>query len=300
MDGSILASDRPGHHREAFYTWVPLAIGLAVLYVPSFLDASRTLWPREEHGHGPIVLAISLWLLWQKRNSFVPAISKGAPVVGGLTLFFGLLLYVVGRSQDVDIFEIGSLIPVVAGLALVLRGGSALRALVFPLVFLLFLVPLPGIFLQVLTLSLKSNVSAVVEQFLHWAGYPIAREGVVLTIGQYQLLVADACSGLNSLISLSAMALLYVYLMGSRSWWRNAVLIASALPIAIAVNIVRVIALVLITYYFGDEAGQGFVHEWAGLLLFILGLTLLFLVDKILRLFGRVRPTAAHSHALNP
>jgi exosortase B len=278
----------PAERRQAIIAWLPLIIGSVALYLPSFADIARTLWPREEYEHGPIILAIALWLLWQKRHCFLPARdAAGAPVLGSITLVLGLLLYVVGRSQKIDVLEIGSLVPVIAGLALVLRGRQALRELLFPLLFMLFLVPVPGIILQTLTLSLKTNVSSIVEQVLHWAGYPIGREGVVLTIGQYQLLVADACSGLNSMISLSAMAVLYVYLTGSQSWWRNALLIASALPIAVAVNIVRVITLVLITYHFGDEAGQGFVHNWAGILLFILGLALLFLLDGILKRLAR-------------
>jgi exosortase B len=158
----------------------------------------------------------------------------------------------------------------------------AIRVLWFPLFFLLFLIPLPDMLVDVVTGPLKQQVSELSEMALYWAGYPIARSGVTLTIGQYQLLVADACSGLHSMFSLSAMGLLYLYIMQHRSWIRNGVLIASLLPIAFVANTVRVIILVLVTYHFGYEAGQGFVHKFAGILLFIFSLLFLVALDGLL------------------
>ena len=119
---------------------------------------------------------------------------------------------------------------------------------------------------------------------LYAVGYPIARSGVTLTIGQYQLLVADACSGLHSMFSLSAMGLLYFYLIRHSSIARNLILIAAILPMAFAANIVRVMALVLITYHFGNDAAQGFIHSFAGILLFIVALLGLMALDSLLGL----------------
>ncbi len=149
-----------------------------------------------------------------------------------------------------------------------------------------FLVPLPGFFVDALTGPLKQLVSAIAEQLLYAAGYPIARSGVVLTIGQYQLLVADACSGLNSMFSLSALGLLYLYLMRYKSWLHNGLLLASILPIAFCANIVRVMILMLVTYHFGDAAGQGLMHGFFGMVLFVIALLILFGFDSLLRLAG--------------
>jgi exosortase B len=188
------------------------------------------------------------------------------------------------------LFEVGSQIPVLLGAFLIISGLPLVRALWFPLFFLLFMVPLPGFLVDAVTGPLKGYVSALTEQILYFAGYPIARNGVVLTIGQYQLLVADACSGLHSMFSLSAMGLLYLYLMQRTSLARNLILIASILPIAFAANVIRVMILVLVTYHFGDEAGQGFVHDFAGILLFVVGLLFLFLLDGVLGFFFPDRP----------
>jgi exosortase B len=197
-------------------------------------------------------------------------------------LVFGLLLYVVGRSVGISIFEIGALVPILAGVLLAMRGWAALRAFWFLLLFIAYLVPLPSIFVDAVTGPLKNSVSAIAEQILYAAGYPIARSGVMLTIGQYQLLVADACSGLNSMFSLTAIGLLYLYLMRYKSWLHNGLILASLLPIAFCANIVRVMFLVLVTYHYGDAAGQGFLHGFSGIVLFTIALIIIVLLDAIL------------------
>jgi exosortase B len=272
-----------------YLKWIPIGLGLLLLYVPTFVDLGRGMWTRDEHMHGPIVLAVVLWLLWQKREVFVGASERARPLSGGLLLGFGLLLYVIGRSQDIVIFEVGSLILVLAGTLLAMSGWSVVKRLAFPLLYILFMLPLPGFIVDALTAPLKNHVSAIAESALYLIGYPIGRTGVVLTVGPYQLLVADACSGLHSLISMSAMGLLYVYLMGHSNLARNAVLISFLLPIAFLANVVRVVVLVLVTFHFGDEAGQGFIHDFSGIFLFIVGLLLLFAIDACLERFGFFR-----------
>jgi exosortase len=124
---------------------------------------------------------------------------------------------------------------------------------------------------------------------LYLFDYPIARTGVILTIGPYQLLVADACSGIHSIISLSALGFLYLYLMKHTSFARNAILVALVVPIAMLANVTRVMVLVLVTFHMGDEAGQGFVHGFAGMVLFVAALLLLFLVDAGLGLLRALK-----------
>jgi len=272
--------------RAAWWSWAPILVGLGALYVPTYLDLARTSWRTEEQSHGPLILAVSLFLMWRSRRALtMPAQHpQGAP--GGILLAVGLLSYTLGRSQDIPILEVGSQIPVMLGVLLIASGWRALRDAWFPVLFLLFLVPLPGILVDSLTLPLKQSVSVAAEQLLYAAGYPVARNGVVLTVGQYELLVADACSGLHSLFSLSALGLLYLYLVRHTSWIRNAVLALSILPIGFAANLLRVLVLVLITYHLGDAAGQGFLHGFAGIVLFVAALVMLVVVDQGL---GRVK-----------
>lgn len=274
-------------------TWWPVLLGLAAMYAPTYYDLANGLWNSEEHAHGPIVLIVALFLVWRSRAALLsPATEKSSPALGWAVLIPGLLIYALGRSQDIILFEVGSQIPVLIGALLITTGFPAVRAMWFPLFFLIFMVPLPGFIVDAATGPLKQYISVIAENILYAVGYPIARNGVVLTIGQYQLLVADACSGLHSMFSLSAMGLLYLYLMQRTSAARNIILIASILPIAFAANVVRVMILVLVTYHFGDEAGQGFVHDFAGILLFVVGLLFLFALDGLLGFIFPDKPAA--------
>jgi exosortase B len=240
------------------------------------------LWQEEAYAHGPLVAGIVAWLF--VRQSRPSSARPGVPtqLSGWVCLLAGLSAYVIGRSVGIAFIETSALIPIAAGLLLITAGVQALRSYWFALLFLFFLVPLPDFVLEAVTGTLKWRISWATELLLHAAGYPIARSGVMLSIGQYQLLIADACSGLNSLFSLGAMGLLYLYLQGYRSVARQAILLAAIVPIAIAANLLRVVVLVLLTYHFGDEAGQGFMHGAAGLFLFAVSLLILFGLDRLL------------------
>ena len=269
-----------------------LAIGLVVMFAPTGHALATKIWVRDEQGHGPIIVALVVWLVWQKRLSFTETDYRPA-FKSGLALFaLGLLMYVLGRSQAVLILETAALIPIFAALLLIFRGAQALKAFWFPLFFMLFMLPLPSTFVVTVTTPLKSAVSAVASSVMYELGYPIGRSGVVLTVGPYQLLVADACAGLNSMFTLEALGMLYMNLMRYTSIVRNVALAILIIPISFCANVIRVIILVLVTYHYGDAAGQGFVHGFAGMVLFIVALTLMLLVDSLMRL---ISPKPAHS-----
>lgn len=269
--------------------WLPFAIGIAALFAPTYVRLNDTLWNQEAYEHGPIIVLVFWWLIWRARGALAAAVAQPQPALGWPLLAAGLFMYFVGRTQNVALFEVAAQLPILAGALLILIGWQALRMLWFPLLFLIFLIPLPGFIIVGITGQLKQVVSAVAESLLYHVGYPVARDGVVITVGQYRMLVADACSGLNSMYSLSAMGLLYVHLMKHIDWRRNALLLLSVLPIAFVANVVRVIALILITYHLGDEAGQGFLHNAAGMSLFFVALAALFAFDWLLGLFFKRR-----------
>jgi exosortase B len=276
-------STTAGHSaRSSSGHWLLLLAGWAAMYGPTYWDLAGSIWRTDEQFHGVIFLVVIAWLIWDKRLAVIAAPSAPRALAGGLLFGFGLLLYIIGRSQDILLFEVGSQIPVLAGALLFLQGPGALRAVWFPILYFAFMVPLPGILVDAMTGPLKQWVSVIAEDILYAAGYPIARSGVMLSIGPYQLLVADACSGLHSMFSLSALGLLYMYMVARKSWLHNGIMLASILPIAFAANIVRVIALVLITYHLGNDAGQGFLHGFAGMVLIITALIFFFLLDGVL------------------
>ncbi|HEY8876228.1 MAG TPA: exosortase B [Roseateles sp.] len=262
-----------------------VVLGLLVAYLPEYVELSQTVWRSDEQGHGPIIFAVSLWLLYNLRHALVALQSRPATASAIVVLLVGALLFAFGRSQDIWIFSIGSQIWVLAGLVLLFKGWRGLRLIWFPLFFMLFMVPLPEALVATVTAPLKSAVSLVASNLLYLLGYPVGRSGVTLTVGQYQLMVADACAGLNSMFTLEALGMLYMNLMRYTSAARNVTLALALVPIAFCANIGRVMILVLVTYYFGDAAGQGFVHGFAGMVLFLLALMLMLSLDKLLNVF---------------
>ncbi len=262
-----------------------LLAGFALLYLPTYADLATTVWATDEQGHGPIILAVSLWLMYARRHDIAAVPSLPMPGLGWPIFVFAMLLFAFGASQQIIMFQAGSQILVLTSLVLIFRGMGALRAAWFPLFFLLFMVPLPEALVASVTAPLKSAVSAVASSLLYNLGYPVGRSGVVMTVGPYQLLVADACAGLNSMFTLEALGLLYMNLMNYTSVARNVTLAVLLIPISFAANIVRVMILVLVTYHFGDEAGQGFVHGFAGMVLFLVALMLMLVTDRFLGLF---------------
>ncbi|MCB1897532.1 MAG: exosortase B [Zoogloeaceae bacterium] len=257
---------------------------LLVAYVPSFVDLFQTLWATDQNAHGPIVLAVSLWFLWfrAKQVREEGLLAKPAPVAGWATTLLGVAAFVIGRSQGVYLLEVGSLVPVLVGMTLLFFGARILRRMWFAFFFMCFMVPLPGSIVDVLTQPMKIAVSWGAQHLLDALGYPVGRSGVVLTVGQYQLLVADACAGLNSLFTLEALGLLYMNVMRHESAARNAVLALLIVPISFCANLLRVVVLALITYHLGDAAGQGFLHGFSGMVLFITALLLIMAVDGVL------------------
>jgi exosortase B len=272
--------------RAELLVWLPIIVGLAVMYGPTLFELFKGPWSQDEQMHGPIVLGISVWLLYRNWGAMeLAAQGKRTSNWGWPVFVFGLFFYVLGRASETGFFEVGSVIWLLVGLLLITRGGAALKAQWFALFFMFFMIPLPGSVVDPVTLPMKMAVSYVAENVLFWAGYPIGRNGVILQIGQYMLLVADACAGLHTLLTLEALGLLYLNVVRRDSMFRNIGLASLIVPISFTANVIRVMTLTLITYHFGDAAGQGFLHGFAGMVLFLSALLLIIAFDNALQAF---------------
>lgn len=279
----ILPDRRLNDIKAAMPEWLPVILGLLAMYIPTFYNLAFDSWASEEQAHGPIVLALSVWLIYREWPAMMQASANAVPSAWGWpVLVIGLLAYVAGRSQHVVLLDAGSLVWMLAAILLLKRGTAGLRSLRFALFFMLFMIPLPESLVTAVTMPMKMAVSYVTEHILYWLGYPIARSGVILQIGQYQLLVADACAGLHTLLTLEALGLLYLHIMRHQSAVRNTVLAILIVPISFTANVIRVMTLTLVTYYWGDAAGQGFLHGFAGMVLFVTALTLILAADSLL------------------
>ncbi len=244
---------------------------------------ARTVWASEEQGHGPLVVLAASGLLAQQRRALAALKSPAVVWPGWIVVGVCLPLLAVGRSLGLATLEVLALLGCFSGVVTIFKGRSGLRLCGFALTFLLFAVPWPESLVVTLTQPLKSAVAAVSESLLHTAGYPVGRAGVAMTVGPYEVLVADACAGLNSMFVLEAVSVLYIKLFGSGDRMRGLGIALLAMPIAFAANVVRVLVLVLLLFHLGDDAARSFIHGFAGLLLMAVALLLTFAADIMLQ-----------------
>jgi len=283
--------------------WLPLPADLLILWAGLFAMFAPTLsvlfgggdaglWNKGEHSHGPIMFVVASWLL-HKRWSESPQVRNADRIAGSWlawpAFMLGLILYVSGRTLGIIYFEVSAFIPMMTAVILLYGGLSLLNKLKFPLFFFIFMVPLPGFIVDPISQFIKLRISVSVTEILWWLGYPISHTGVIISIGQYQLLVADACAGMRTLFMLEAMGIFYINVMRHASLMRNITLALLIIPISFTANLTRVMFLALLTYHFGDEVGQGFLHGFAGIFLFVVALLLIITVDAGLRKLAAAR-----------
>jgi len=262
---------------------LPIILGILVLYAPTVQHLFQTVWTAQDQAHGPMILFVVLYLFWTKKSEIKLTHGKSNALLGWSTLLFGLCVYIIGHSQDMIAFDVGSSLFVVIGILLIRGGLPLLKVCWFPIFFLLFMIPLPGALLDAITAPMKMAVSYVAEHVLYLFHYPVARSGVIIQIGQYKLFVADACAGMHTLLSLEALGLFYLSFVKHDSLARNLSLGLLIIPISFIANVIRVITLILVTYYYGDEVAQGFIHTFASVFLFAVALILIVSIDSAIQ-----------------
>lgn len=271
-----------------------LGFGCAMFVLPTMVRVARDTWSTEQGGHGPLVLATGLWALWRELKNANVERSPGNPAIGVplLALFVGF--FVAGRITGIIEIEAFSMYASLLAGAYLILGGRLMKKIWFPLAYLAFALPPPDTVVAAITQPIKIAISEWAVYLLYLFGYQVASSGAIIQIGQYQLLVAAACAGLNSIVTLTALCLFYVYLRHRSNVLALLIIALAAIPIAIVSNFVRVLVLVLVTYYFGDAAAQGFVHDFAGLLMFSVALLTIFAVDQLASpLVRRITPESA-------
>ena len=260
-----------------------LLFGVLALAIPTLLFVGRESWSTEQGAHGPIVLMTGFWLLFRLWPSAAPAANR--PPLWRVVLLLAIFLPAYALARVTQIVEVEGYMMYACVLTALYSvvGGTVMRMLWFPLFYLAFMFPPPDTIVAAITLPMKIGVSHAAISLLHFLGYPIAGEGVMIYIGQYELLVAAACSGLNSIISLSAISLFYIYIRHQAEWRYALLLTLLIVPVALIANLGRVLILILLTYHAGDAAAQGFLHNFAGISMFAIALLVIFGLDAILK-----------------
>ena len=243
------------------------------------VDVVRFGWTGEMGAHAPIILATGLWLLFITAKERQVEFERPRAMSAIAVLAILLPLYAAARITQITEVE-GFLMYacLIAALYSVI-GPRGIKALWFPLLYIAFIFPPPETIVTMVTFPMKLWISQSAVSALGFVGYPIGGQGVTINIGQYQLLVAAACAGLNTIISLSAISLFYVYVRHRADLLYVGILAVLIIPVALFANFLRVLILILLTYHFGEATGQGFMHDFAGLFMFVIALGVMFVLD---------------------
>jgi len=282
---------RPFWRCSGFWEALALAALATWLYLPILTHLVAQWWADPNFSHGFFVPAFSLFLLWQRRaklREIEPQPSSwGLPiVVGSLCL---LILGIFGAELFISRI---SLLVLIAGMTIFFRGWRTFRVVLFPLVFLVLMVPLPAIVFSQITFPLQILASKLSAWLLPFLGVPVFREGNVINLPAMPLEVAEACSGIRSLLSLITLAIMYGYLLEERVAVRIALALAS-IPIAVAANGLRIVGTGLLVQYWDPDKAEGFFHAFSGWLIFVVSLLILFVLHKCLNLLAHRKEAAA-------
>ncbi len=260
---------------------ITIAIALITVYFPIFTRLVDNWAHDDNYSHGFFIPAISLYMIYCIRHEFhdikIQPSNWGIPV-----LLLGLIQLLIGKIGSEFFLQRTSLIPVLIGLILFLLGSGYLKKMFFPIIFLIFMVPLPAVIWSKIAFPMQLFASNLTEQVILLIGIPILREGNILYLAETTLEVVDACSGLRSLLTLFALSATFAWFV-DLTRYRKCFLFLCAAPVAIFANIIRLTGTALLAHYFGERAAQGFLHEISGFITFFIGLFLLGIIYWLLQ-----------------
>jgi exosortase len=277
-------------HKVALWGAVLVGVLLSALYFRVLGRLVTEWWRDPDTSHGFLVPPFAAYLAWTNRERIRAA--KIQPSWAGVAVIaFGLAMLILGEYGAELFVSRVSLVVVMAGLTLCFGGSHLLKELRFSLLVLLLAIPLPAIIYNQVTFPLQILASKLASDLLPLFHVPVLREGNVIVLPTMRLEVAEACSGIRSLISLFTLAIFYGYFL-EKSVWRRTFLALSSIPIAIGANAVRILGTGLCVQYWDPDKAMGFFHEFSGWVVFVVSLSCLFAVHKLLTLFSPKRVIA--------
>ncbi|MFY9561020.1 MAG: exosortase/archaeosortase family protein [Terriglobales bacterium] len=280
MGDSVQVAPLEVRRQGGFFSGLPWWQGAALLLLIAWLYGSTLAhlfaqWMNDPYfQHGIFVPAFALFVLWQNRHQL--KLVSSAPSWTGLPLVVCALIVLMLGVMGAELFlSRVSLLLLLSGLIILFQGWPFFRAVLFPWAILILMIPIPTIILLRFTFPLQILASKLASGLLPLAGVPVLREGNIIQLPAMPLEVAEACSGIRSLLSLVTLAIIYGYLMESRKWVRI-LLVVSAVPIAVAANSLRIVGTGLLVQYWDPEKAEGFFHTFSGWLIFVVSLIMLF------------------------
>ena len=271
----------------AGWTWQSVLVltilaGLVVwLYLPVLKHLAWQWWDDENYSHGFLIPLMSAYFVWDRRER-LRKLADAPSWLGLPVLVAGVGLFLLGNVAA-ELFTMrASLLVILAGLVLYLLGREHLKALAFPILYLIFMIPPPTILFNSITFPLQLFAARTATATLQFVNIPVLREGNVIILANTTLEVAEACSGIRSLATLLALATTLAYFTQRRRSWRATALVASAVPVAIVANASRVAGTGILAHYYGAQVAEGFLHTFSGWLLFLVATALLGIIGGLL------------------
>src|ERR1017187_8437817 len=274
----------PWSLQSAHLAWGSALIGvlMAAIYFRVLVKLVTDWWQIPDFSHGFLVPIFAGYLVWSKRKTLLE--TRIAPSWGGVAfIVFGVVVLVLGVYGAELFLSRVSLVIMLAGLVVCFGGWELLKELRFVLLVLLLAIPIPSIIFNEITLPLQLLASKLASSLLPLFGVPVLREGNVIELPSMKLEVAEACSGIRSLMSLFTLSIFYGYFL-EKSVWRRGALVLASIPIAIAANAVRILGTGLCVQYWDPDKALGFFHEFSGWVIFLVSLACLFIVHRLMRL----------------
>lgn len=267
---------------QFYYKILPIIILTVAVYTPAFIGLGHKFLAADSYySHGFLVPLVSAYLIWRKKEKLktLPIVSSPAGVA---VLIAGLLLHIISSILKINFGSYLSLLIVLEGLILYLWGRKINRQLLFPLAFLAFMLPLPGVAIIAITFKMKILAAQLAAAAAKAMGIPAVMDGSTIYLPRGSLVVGDPCSGLRSLISLLALGAIFTQFI-SGGMARKSIFFLSAIPIALISNVLRIILLLLAAYIYGEKAALGFFHDFTGMLVFVFAFIGMVIVVRILR-----------------
>lgn len=259
-----------------------ISLGIFILaYVPTLFWMWDRWFARDSYySHGILIPFVVIYLIWQKKEELA-AIKRERSAWGIPLIVLGMVIHIVSSMFRIYFTSGFSMLFVLSGIVLYFYGGKVFRKILFPLFFLIFMVPAPEVVIANVSFKMKLFAAQIATAVLNGMGLAALREGSLIMMSHAHVMVEDVCSGLRSLISLAALGSIFAYWMKG-VMWKRLVLFLSTIPIAVATNVFRIIFLAVISEVWGAQYATGFTHDLSGFLVFGVAFILLFTVGKLL------------------
>ena len=266
--------------RTTLLKWAILVACLGLLYFRVLQGLVSDWLHLLDFSHGFLIPIVSLYFVYERRKQY-SVLSPSSNWTGLPLLLFGIMLLLLGNLATEYFTMRFSMLMVLGGIVLFLLGNEFFKTLLFPLVFLIFMIPIPSILMGSITFPMQLFASKIAAKFLYLIGIPVLREGNIILLANTSLEVAEACSGIRSLISLLALSVVFAY-FSQNTTWKRILLVLSTFPIAIIANAARVTGTGILAHHYGDKVAQGFFHGFSGWILFVVAFVCLFVVGSLL------------------